>query len=77
VIRMSWGSHFNRFRRINPQREREYTNEFVDQVVALWDQKVDTSDIALALHQSPAACERALHIGLERRRTVTAREVGG
>jgi hypothetical protein len=55
---------------------KELNDEFVEQVIRLWDQGNDTWAIKEALHESQAVCERALHIGLEARRKITCREIG-
>ena len=62
----------DRFWRITPKQE--VPNEFVQYVLDLWSQGNDTKDIAKATFQSEAACERALHAGLESRRRVKEEE---
>jgi|KBSMisStaDraftv2_1062788.scaffolds.fasta_scaffold00032_112 hypothetical protein len=58
--------------------QKELHDEFVDQVVTLWDQGLDTLAIKETLHHpSQADCERALHVGLERRRKITWRQIFG
>ena len=52
----------------DPRSQKELDDEFIDKVIRLWDQKCDTVEIAAATRQSQANCERALHIGLEKRR---------
>ena len=43
---------------------------FVDGVMAMWRQKMNTADIASQFWVSEALVVRALHIGLERQRTL-------
>jgi len=71
MIRMSWGAgvvgrHGN---------QKEPDNEFIDQVLALWDKGCDTWGIHQVTGQAQAACERALHTGLEGRRKITWRKI--
>lgn len=51
-----------------PRTHEEINDAFVQKIITLWDQGLDTWEISRATSQSQADCERALHAGLEKRR---------
>jgi hypothetical protein len=62
--------------KISTYRQRELSDVDVDQILKLWDQGIDTWQIYKITGHSQASCERALHVGLERRYQAQA-EKGG
>ena len=62
--------------KINVYRRRELDDADVNEVIWLWDQGLDTWQIHKISGHSQAACERALHVGLEKRHQQAQAEKG-
>jgi hypothetical protein len=61
AMRFSWPLRF-------PKQPHEIDDVFIERVMQMWDQKMDTYDMARILFRPEASCEVALWRGREKRR---------
>ena len=61
----------------DPRNQKELDDGFIETVLALWNEGLNTWEMAQATHQPQADCERALHAGLEKRRREAETQDGG